>query len=100
MTAGRHIVANGSLLRKQDHVPPPRQTRKVKTDRIPILPSELMIHKSTHGLDSRIFSFGKPAIPNPLAVSLGTSGFGMFEKNPIPENRRKFAFLKMEEFDE
>ena len=59
-----------------------------------------MIHKSTNGLDLRFVSFGKPAIPNPLAVLLGASGFGTFEKNPIPANRREFAFLKMEEFDE
>ena len=59
-----------------------------------------MIHKSTDGLDSRFVSFGKPAIPNPLAVLLGASGFGTFEKNQIPTNRREFSFLKMEEFDE
>ena len=58
---------------------PPCQIRKVKTDRISLLPSKLMIHKITDGLDSIFVSFGKPAITNPLAFSLGASGFGTFE---------------------
>jgi hypothetical protein len=51
-------------------------------------------------LDSSFISFRKPAIPNPLAFTLGASGFGAFDQNPMPANRREFAFLKMEDFDE